>query len=102
MSDDDKKKLLGGLFENELKDVKDEGNKSAPKKPAKADEKHSSTGGAGLSSLDILNLPADQRKIINLLSRKRQLTFDEIQQELKQDHDQVRRVMDQLKAANYL
>src|SRR6476646_8697804 len=102
MSDDEKKKLLGGLFENELKDLAHQGDTEAVKKPAKSEEKHSSTGGAGLSTLEILTLPADQRKIISLLSRKRQLTFDEIQQELKQDHDQVRKVMDQLKAANYL
>ena len=40
MSDDDKKKLLGGLFENEINSLKDK-----PAAKARTEEKHSSTAG---------------------------------------------------------
>src|SRR5579862_1955638 len=56
----------------------------------------------GLTSLDMLSLPADQRKVINWLTRNRQASFVEIQNALEFDTTQLEACLTALKKENYI
>jgi CRP-like cAMP-binding protein len=54
----------------------------------------------GMTSLDLLSLPEDHRKIVNWLSRKKQSTFQEIQEGVNQPAQEVQRVLKELRDNN--
>lgn len=56
----------------------------------------------GLSPLDILSLPPDQRELVNWLARKKHARFGEIQQALAQDAEQVERTLSVLQEAGHV
>jgi CRP-like cAMP-binding protein len=57
---------------------------------------------AGLTPLDLLGLPADQRKLVNWLSRKKQAAFGEIQQALGLEGPEVEKVLKELIQSEYV
>ena len=57
---------------------------------------------SGISSLDILGLPADQRKLINWLTRKKEATFGELQEGLGITTEKLNELIEALKASNYI
>ncbi len=56
----------------------------------------------GLTSLDLLALPPDQKKLINWLTRRKQATFREIQEALGQDEQEITSVLETLRASKYI
>lgn len=56
----------------------------------------------GLTPLDLLTLPADQRKIVNWLSRAKQATVEEIQAALNMEREAVVRTLKQLVESGFL
>lgn len=72
------------------------------KSPQEKGSDAESTDSTGLSPVDLLFLPAEQRELINWLSRRDQARFAEIYEALSQDPDQVASVLSKLKEAGYI
>jgi len=56
----------------------------------------------GLTPLDLMTLPSEQRKVINWLSRAKQATFEEMRAALKVNQDVLARVVAGLVASGYV
>jgi len=107
MSIDDLFAKLGGSSQKKPDHEQPTPNDETAAKPPGADVPGGSTGGSasgnsGLSSLDVLTLPADQRRLINWLTRSAQATVEQIAQGLNLDSDQVMPMIAALRRTNFV
>ena len=70
--------------------------------PPENDDSSSAQNVKGLNPLDLLELPREQRKVINWIARRKQVRFDEIEKGLKIDRKELQATLSVLKKADYL
>jgi CRP-like cAMP-binding protein len=106
----DKDDLLGGLLGTRRAGKRDaqpvgtssHGQDLAGFEPGRPEAATGSHHPPGLTPLDLLGLPAAQRKVINWLSRKKQAGLEEIGEAMGQDRAATERTLNDLIQAGYI